>query len=84
MYGRVQVDGTATNLTLPTEAILIRDGKESFVYVQQDPLTFVRRPVVVSQHAENGRIRIVSGIAAGDRVVVRGALLLDGSADQLL
>jgi len=84
MYGRVQIDGTTTNLTLPTEAILIKDGKESFVYVQKDPLTFVRRPVVVAQHAEDGRVRIVSGIAPGDQVVVRGALLLDGSADQLL
>jgi len=84
MYGRVQLDGVTANLTLPTDAILIKDGKESFVYVQKDPLTFVRRPVVVAQHAENGRIRIVSGIAAGERVVVRGALLLDGTADQLL
>jgi membrane fusion protein, heavy metal efflux system len=84
MYGRVQIDAGAVNLTLPTEAILIKDGKESFVYVEKDPLTFVRRPVVVAQHAEDGRVRIASGIAPGDKVVVRGALLLDGSADQLL
>jgi cobalt-zinc-cadmium efflux system membrane fusion protein len=84
MYGRVQIDGAATGLSLPTEAILIKDGKESFVYVEKDPLTFVRRTVVVAQHAEEGRVRIVSGIAPGDKVVVRGALLLDGSADQLL
>lgn len=84
MYGRVQIDGAATGLSLPTEAILIKNGKESFVYIEKDPLTFVRRTVVVAQHAEEGRVRIVSGIAPGDKVVVRGALLLDGSADQLL
>ena len=84
MFGRVRIDGVATDLSLPTEAILIKDGKESFVYVEQDPLTFIRRPVVVAQHAEDGRVRIVSGISPGDKVVVRGALLLDGSADQLL
>jgi len=84
MYGRVQIDSATVNLTLPTEAILIKDGKESFVYVEKDPLTFVRRPVVVAQHAETGRVQIVSGIAPGDKVVVRGALLLDGSVDQLL
>ena len=84
MFGRVQIDGTATDLSLPTEAVLIKDGKESFVYVEKDPLTFVRRPVVVAQHADDGRVRIVSGISPGDKVVVRGALLLDGSADQLL
>jgi len=84
MYGRVQIDSAALNLTLPTDAILIKDGKESFVYVEKDPLTFVRRPVVVAQHAQDGRVQIVSGIAPGDKVVVRGALLLDGSVDQLL
>ena len=84
MFGRVQIEGVARDLSLPTEAILIKDGKESFVYVEQDPLTFIRRPVVVAQHAEDGRVRIVSGISPGDKVVVRGALLLDGSADQLL
>lgn len=84
MFGRVRIEGGSANLTLPTEAILIKDGKESFVYVEKDSLTFARRPVVVAQHAEDGRVRIVSGISPGDKVVVRGALLLDGSADQLL
>jgi len=84
MFGRVQIDGASNDLSLPTEAILIKDGKESFVYVEKDPLTFVRRTVVVAQHSEDGRVRIVSGITPGDKVVVKGALLLDGSADQLL
>jgi cobalt-zinc-cadmium efflux system membrane fusion protein len=84
MYGRVQIDGASNDLSLPTEAILIKDGKESFVYVEKDPLTYVRRTVVVAQHSEDGRVRIVSGITPGDKVVVKGALLLDGSADQLL
>ena len=84
MYGRVRIEGGASDLTLPTDAILIRDGKESIVYVQQGPLTYVRRTVVVGPHADNGRIQIMSGLSPGDRVVVRGALLLEGSADQLL
>jgi membrane fusion protein, heavy metal efflux system len=32
----------------------------------------------------DGRVQIVSGLHAGDRVVVKGALLLDGAADLLL
>src|SRR5262249_38740379 len=84
MYGRVQIEGAAKDLTVPTDAILIRDGKESVVYVQKDPLTYVRRTIVVGAHGDNGRVQIVSGISPGDKVVVRGALLLDGSADQLL
>jgi cobalt-zinc-cadmium efflux system membrane fusion protein len=53
------------------------------VYVQKDPLTYLRRPVVLAQPVE-GRVQIVSGLSPGEKVVVRGALLLDGSADQLL
>jgi len=84
MYGRVQIDGASNDLSLPTEAVLIKDGKESFVYVEKDPLTYIRRTIVVAQHSENGRVRVVSGVTPGDKVVVKGALLLDGSADQLL
>ncbi len=83
MYGRVRIAAADAGLTLPTEAVLIKDGKESVVYVQKDPLTFVRRRVVVAQPVE-GRVQVVSGIAPGEKVVIRGALLLDGSADQLL
>ena len=83
MYGRVEIDVADAGLTLPVNAVLIKDGKDPVVYVQKDPLTFVRRRVVVAQPVE-GRVQIVSGLSPGDKVVVRGALLLDGSADQLL
>lgn len=84
MFGRADIDiaDTSGRLTLPIEAVLVK-GKETVVYVQRDANTFERRPVVVAQPV-NGRVPIISGLASGDRVVVRGALLLDGSADQLL
>jgi membrane fusion protein, heavy metal efflux system len=83
MYGRVDIDVEDAGLTLPVNAVLIKDGKDPVVYIQKDPLTFVRRRVVVAQPVE-GRVQIVSGLSPGEKVVVRGALLLDGSADQLL
>jgi membrane fusion protein, heavy metal efflux system len=83
MYGRVEIDAANASLTLPVTAVLIMDGKDPVVYVQKDPLTFVRRRVVVAQPIE-GRVQIVSGLSPGEKVVVRGALLLDGSSDQLL
>jgi cobalt-zinc-cadmium efflux system membrane fusion protein len=83
MYGRVEIDAAHASLTLPVSAVLIKDGKDPVVYVQRDPLTFVRRRVVVAQPVE-GRVQIVSGLSPGEKVVVRGALLLDGSSDQLL
>jgi cobalt-zinc-cadmium efflux system membrane fusion protein len=83
MYGRVDLQAFDGDLTVPTESVLIKDGKESVVYIQKDALTFERRTVTVGQHV-GGRIQIVSGLAPGDRVVVKGALLLDGAAEQLL
>jgi cobalt-zinc-cadmium efflux system membrane fusion protein len=83
MYGRVEIDVADAGLTLPANAVLIKDGKDPVVYVQRDRLTFVRRRVVTGQPVE-GRVQIVSGLSPGDQVVVRGALLLDGAADQLL
>jgi cobalt-zinc-cadmium efflux system membrane fusion protein len=83
MYGRVEIDAADAGITLPATAVLIKDGDGPVVYVQKDRLTFVRRRVVVAQPVV-GRVQIVSGLSPGEHVVVRGALLLDGSADQLL
>ena len=83
MYGRVEIDAADAGITLPVTAVLIKDGREPVVYVQRDALIFVRRRVVVAQPIE-GRVQIVSGLSPGKKVVVRGALLLDGASDQLL
>ncbi len=83
MFGRVRIESADMGLSLPTEAVLIRDGRETTVYVETAPLSYVRRPVVVAQPVE-GRVQVLSGLTPGEKVVVKGALLLDGSADQLL
>lgn len=84
MFGRadITVTGSTEGLTLPIEAVLIK-GKESVVFVERNATTYERRLVEVSQPV-NGRVSVISGLAPGDRVVVKGALLLDGSADQVL
>lgn len=83
MYGRAEIAiATQGSLTLPAEAVLVK-GKDTVVYVEQSPTRFVRRSVVVTQPA-GGRVRVLSGLDAGERVVTRGALLLDGAANQLL
>jgi cobalt-zinc-cadmium efflux system membrane fusion protein len=84
MFGKVSIEAASSNMSLPTEAVLVRDGKESVVFVEKAPLTYVRRTVVVAQHVAEGRVQIVSGLDPGDKVVVKGALLLDGAADLLL
>jgi cobalt-zinc-cadmium efflux system membrane fusion protein len=51
--------------------------------VAKDEQTFERRVVTVGRPLD-GRVPVVSGLQVGERVVVRGALLLDGSGEQLL
>jgi len=83
MYGRAEIAAAGGfGITLPAEAVLVK-GRETIVYVEQGASTFVRRSVVVAPPV-NGRIPVVSGLSAGERVATRGALLLDGAADQIL
>jgi membrane fusion protein, heavy metal efflux system len=84
MYARVHIEaGELRGPSLPAEAVLIKDGERKVVYVEEDEITFVARDVVVGPSI-GGRVHVFSGLSPGDRVVVRGALLLDGAADQLL
>ena len=68
---------------LPTAAILIKDGRETLVYVETAPNVFEARPVQVGL-ARGGMTPVLNGLSTGDRVVVGGALLLDGEASLLL
>jgi membrane fusion protein, heavy metal efflux system len=81
-FVRARIESTEHALALPAAAVLIKD-QQTVVYVQTDPGTFVRRPVIVGHRVE-GKVLVRSGVSVGDLVVVRGALLLDGAADQLL
>jgi cobalt-zinc-cadmium efflux system membrane fusion protein len=82
-FGRARIKTVAHGATLPAEAVLIRGGTQYIVYVAKGDDAFERRSVVVGRPLD-GRVQILSGLAPGDRVVVSGALLLDGSAEQLL
>ena len=66
----------AAALTLPARAVFVENGK-SFVYVQSQPDSpqFVRRGVE-TQAMGSDRLRVASGLSAGDRIVSDGVLLL--------
>ena len=68
---------------LPVEAVLIKDGKTSIVYVQRGDGSFAPREVRTGT-SKAGYVEILSGLQPGERVVVKGALLLDSEAEQLL
>jgi cobalt-zinc-cadmium efflux system membrane fusion protein len=72
-----------SEILLPVSAVLIKDGKRRVVYVEKSDGKFEVRDVETGRNRD-GRVVILKGINAGDRVVVRGALLLDTQAEQML
>lgn len=70
-------------LSLPVTAVLIKDGRRRVVYVQREGGTYEPREVRTGE-AGAGRVLILEGLRAGERVVTKGALLVDGEAEQLL
>jgi cobalt-zinc-cadmium efflux system membrane fusion protein len=84
MYTRVTIHTpTSQGVVVPVTAVLIKDGARNIVYVENSDGAFVPRDVVVSQSIE-GHVQVLAGLTPGERVVVRGALLLDQAAEQLL
>jgi len=53
------------------------------VYVARPDGSFEAREVQVGRSRE-GRVTILQGLTAGEKIVVRGSLLLDTQAEQLL
>ena len=70
-------------LLLPTEAVLIKEGARRVVYIQKQDGRLYPRDVLVSS-AIGGRVHVLKGVEPGDRVVTKGALLVDGRSEQLL
>jgi cobalt-zinc-cadmium efflux system membrane fusion protein len=66
---------TQAVMTVPTTALVMtNNGDRAFIEVE--PWTFVARPVDINFHQGNVAI-VKSGIASGERVVVRGGVLLN-------
>jgi len=84
MYARASIETAGPgHIFLPASAILIRDGKTTLVYVEKSTGVFEPRVVQVGQ-AREGLIPVLKGLSGGERVVVGGALLIDGEAAMLL
>jgi len=78
----VVVDSAVVVLTIPASA-LVTDGDTRYAFVEVAPHTYERREVLVVSLAPagvggstSGRVAVRSGLAPGDRVVVRGAFTL--------
>ncbi|WP_460478876.1 efflux RND transporter periplasmic adaptor subunit [Comamonas humi] len=70
-------------LLVPISAIIIKDGNRSVVFVQVADDRFEARDVRLGRPL-HGMVPVLDGLKGGDKIVVRGGLLLDGAASQLL
>ncbi len=75
--------GAEAGISVPVSAVLIKDGKRRVVYVAGPDGSFEARDVQTGRNRD-GRVVILQGLTSGERVVVRGALLLDTQAELLL
>jgi membrane fusion protein, heavy metal efflux system len=64
-----------TVATVPTAALVMKNDADR-VFVEVAPWTFVPRPVEINYQQGNSTV-IKSGLAAGERAVVRGGVLLN-------
>lgn len=78
MFARLNIHvGDATQfLTVPKEAVLESEGKH-FVYVVQGPNKYAKREVQIAP-ASQDQVRVVDGLQPGERIVVKGAVLVKG------
>lgn len=64
--------------TIPYAAVLYDTAGNTWVYINSNPLTYVRSPVTVD-HIENGQAFLSKGLPDGSLVVTTGAEELYGS-----
>jgi len=84
MFARATIKAMAgEGIVLPVEAVLVKRGKKYIVYVKQADERYLPREVSVGRSVD-GKVQILSGLGVGEQVVVEGALLIDGAAEQLL
>jgi cobalt-zinc-cadmium efflux system membrane fusion protein len=82
---RVTVLGASSEgeIWLPVTAVLVKDGSRRIVYIEDSSGRFVPREVDIGDE-RSGRVRVLKGVRPGERVIMRGALLVDREAEQLL
>jgi len=82
MFARVnlKIGSGSPVLVLPKEAVMEVGGRE-FVFVQAADGRYVRRSVVTGV-TSGDTVQIREGVEAGERVVVKGALLLKGEQEK--
>ena len=81
MFADIQVTaGERVALSVPETAILTA-GEVHYVFVEEEPGEFEKRVIKPGLKA-GGRIEILKGLTAGDKVVVQGAFTLKSELEK--
>jgi cobalt-zinc-cadmium efflux system membrane fusion protein len=85
MFAKATIKGELSEqqVSLPTTAVLIKDAKQTIVYVEVSEGLFKARTISAGP-SRDGLVAVHEGLNEGDRVVMKGALLIDGEAQLLL
>ncbi len=76
MFVTVEFEAAAgPGLAVPANAVIMK-GDRHFVFVEDQPGSYARREIVVGAE-QNGRIVVLRGLDAGQRVVTDGSVLLE-------
>jgi RND family efflux transporter MFP subunit len=79
MYGEVELHGTGRRmLTVPQTAVM-NSGERQVVFLDRGNGYFEPRAVTIGQQMD-GRTEILSGLAAGERIVTSGNFLIDSES----
>ena len=81
MFAQIKIHTSrdAAGLIIPSEAV-IYSGKKQIVFVAGGNGRFTPREVTTGVHLEEGRVQVLTGLAAGENVVVSGQFLLDSES----
>ncbi len=72
----IQIGESTPFLVIPREAVLEEDGKQ-FVYIVEGSNHYIKREVKVSTISTD-QVRVLEGLASGQRIVTKGAVLIRG------
>ena len=76
MYGTVTLDVPQSEQVLVPQSALLMNNDSTTVFVEVAPWTFERR-IVTLGYDEGGSASILGGLKAGERIVVKGGVLIN-------
>lgn len=81
MFANIEINTSqdAEGLIIPSEAV-IHSGEKQLVFVTEGEGRFSPRRITTGVHLPEGRVQVLTGLAAGDDVVVSGQFLLDSES----